>query len=78
MKLDCQQFPYAGRDLEGVSTFWYTHFILPKKVIKMVKQACNAFFVEGPVACARGLKMKWAKLCFPQNEVGSPLKGIAT
>ncbi|GKU95211.1 hypothetical protein SLEP1_g8598 [Rubroshorea leprosula] len=62
--------------IQGITNFWSSIFIHPKKVIREVEQKCNAFLWNNTTDTARGAKVKWESLCFPKQEGGLGIKGL--
>ncbi|GKU92629.1 hypothetical protein SLEP1_g6336 [Rubroshorea leprosula] len=63
--------------IQGVTTFWCSTFILPKKVIKEIERLCNAFLWNNSTDSAKGAKVCWQSVCFPKQEGGLGLKSLS-
>ncbi|GKV49366.1 hypothetical protein SLEP1_g56121 [Rubroshorea leprosula] len=62
--------------IQGITTFWCSTFILPKKVIKEVERLCAAFLWQSSTESARGAKVNWLSLCHPKQEGGLGLRSL--
>ncbi|GLT48179.1 hypothetical protein SLA2020_218200 [Shorea laevis] len=61
---------------QGITNFWCSVFILPKKVIKSVEAICSAFLWKGRATDARGAKVSWEIVCKPKVEGGLGIKPL--
>ncbi|GKV51281.1 hypothetical protein SLEP1_g57948 [Rubroshorea leprosula] len=77
-----KHFSFAGRlqlissVIQGITTFWCSTFILPKKVIKEVERLCAAFLWQSSTESTRGAKVNWLSLCHPKQEGGLGLRSL--
>lgn len=73
---------YAGRVqlinsvLFSMASYWCIHFILPKKVIKLVQQKCRSFLWKGLEQHIGGGKLGWETLCLPKSDGGLGIKDL--
>ncbi|GKV27960.1 hypothetical protein SLEP1_g37070 [Rubroshorea leprosula] len=56
--------------LLGISNFWCSTFILPKRVIKEVEKLCSSFLWNGSANNAKEAKVNWPSVCYPKQEGG--------
>ncbi|GKV39485.1 hypothetical protein SLEP1_g47243 [Rubroshorea leprosula] len=62
--------------LQGITNFWCSVFILPKRVITAVEAKCSAFLWKGKSIDARGAKVSWSAVCQPKMEGGLGIKPL--
>jgi hypothetical protein len=72
---------YAGRlqllsVLYSLQVYWTGIFILPKHIIKSIKQKFNRFLWNGKGVKAAKAKVAWSEICFPKKEGGLGLKRL--
>ncbi|KAH1089507.1 hypothetical protein J1N35_016764 [Gossypium stocksii] len=71
---------YAGRlqltqfVLFSMQNFWCRIFLLPSKVVKKVNKLCSSFLWKGRELSAKGVKVGWDKVCYPEAEGGLGLR----
>lgn len=61
---------------QSMMNFWNMHFILPKKAINMVESKCSVFLWKEKEATAKGAKVTWSDMCFPQAKGGLGIKNL--
>ncbi|GKV34604.1 hypothetical protein SLEP1_g42967 [Rubroshorea leprosula] len=62
--------------IQGISNFWCSTFILPKRVIKEVEKLCSSFLWNGSANNAKGAKVNWPSVCYPKQEGGLGIKSL--
>lgn len=74
-KINCwtlKMLSYSGRlqliksVIFRVQSYWTQIFLLPKKVLKMIKDICRTFLWTGTSAISRKALVSWEKICIPQ------------
>ncbi|PKI62164.1 hypothetical protein CRG98_017537 [Punica granatum] len=63
--------------LFSMANYWCHHFILPKKVIKLVHQKCRSFLWKGLEQHAGGNNINWETVCLPKAEGGLGIKDLS-
>ncbi|PKI39090.1 hypothetical protein CRG98_040514 [Punica granatum] len=63
--------------LFNMTSYWCSHFILPKKVIKLVQQKCKSFLWKGLEQHTCKGKVSWETVCLSKTKGDLGIKDLA-
>lgn len=64
--------------ISGITTFWYSSFILPKACIKRVNSLCGLLLWNGTTECHQSARVSWDKVTLTKEQGGLGIRDLYT